>query len=43
MLQKASLPVKDIDKYRMLLESELVDEIKALAQDLKGLRLWPKS
>ncbi len=39
MLQKVSLPVKDIDKYRMLLGSELIDEIKALAQDLKGLRL----
>ena len=39
MLQKVSLPVKDIDKYRMLLESDLIDEIKALAQDLKGMRL----
>lgn len=39
MLQKVSLPVKDIDKYRMLLGSELIDEIKALGQDLKGLRL----
>ncbi len=39
MLQKVALPVKDIDKYRMLLGSELIDEIKALAQDLKGLRL----
>ncbi len=39
MLQKVSLPVKDIDKYRMLLGSELIDEIKALAQDLEGLRL----
>jgi trehalose synthase len=39
VLQKVALPVKDIDKYRMLLGSELIDEIKALAQDLKGLRL----
>lgn len=39
MLQKVSLPVKDIDKYRLLLRSELIDEIKALAEDLKGLRL----
>jgi trehalose synthase len=39
VLQKVSLPVKDIDKYRMLLGSEFIDEIKALAQDLKGLRL----
>jgi len=39
VLQKVSLPVKDIDKYRMLLESDLIDEIKALAQDLEGLRL----
>jgi len=39
MLQKVSLPVKDIDKYRMLLESELIDELVALGQDLKGLRL----
>jgi len=39
VLQKVSLPVKDIDKYRMLLGSEFIDEIKALTQDLKGLRL----
>jgi trehalose synthase len=39
VLQKVSLPVKDIDKYRMLLGSEFIDEIKALARDLKGLRL----
>lgn len=39
MLQKVSLPVKDIEKYRMLLGSELIDEIVALGEDLKGIRL----
>ena len=39
MLQKVSLPVKDIDKYRMLVGSELIDEVVALAQELNGLRL----
>jgi trehalose synthase len=39
MLQKVSLGVKDINNYRMLIGSELIDEIEALALDLKGLRL----
>lgn len=39
MLQKISLGVKEIDKYRFLLASELIDEIDSLASDLKGLRL----
>ena len=39
MLQKVSLGVKDIDKYRMLVCSELVDEIVALGNSLKGLRV----
>lgn len=39
MLQKISLGVKEIDKYRFLLASELIDEINSLACDLKGLRL----
>ncbi|MQY55563.1 MAG: glycosyl transferase family 1, partial [Dehalococcoidia bacterium] len=39
MLQKVSLGVKDINNYRMLLDSELIDEVEALARDLKGLRL----
>lgn len=39
MLQKVSLGVKDINNYRMLLGSELIDEVEALARDLKGLRL----
>jgi trehalose synthase len=39
MLQKVSLGVKDINNYRMLLGSELIGEIEALARDLKGLRL----
>jgi len=39
MLQKISLGVKEIDRYRFLLSSELIHEIKSLARDLKGLRL----
>jgi len=39
MLQKISLGVKEIDRYRFLLSSELINEIKSLASDLKGLRL----
>ncbi|MCK5653902.1 MAG: glycosyltransferase [Dehalococcoidia bacterium] len=39
MLQKVSLGVKDINNYRMLLDSGLIDEVEALARDLKGLRL----
>lgn len=39
MLQKVSLGVKDINNYRMLIGSELIDEVEALARDLKGLRL----
>jgi len=39
LLQKVSLPVKDVDKYRILLGSELIGEIDALARDLKGLRM----
>ncbi len=39
MLQKVSLGVKNIDKYRMLVSSELMDEVENLADALKGLRL----
>ncbi|MDY6907364.1 MAG: glycosyltransferase [Chloroflexota bacterium] len=39
MLQKVSLSVKDIDKYGLILEHDMLDEVKALAADLKGLRL----
>jgi len=39
MLQKISLGVKGIDKYRFLLATELFDEINSLARDLKGLRV----
>ena len=39
MLQKVSLPVKDISRYRLILGNELIDEIEGLANDLKGLRL----
>lgn len=39
MLQKVSLGVKDINNCRMLVGGELIDEVEALASDLKGLRL----
>ncbi len=39
MLQKVSLAVKDLDKYRLLVGSELIDEVEALAQSLKGIRV----
>ena len=39
MLQKVSLGVREIDKYRLILGSDLIDEVKSLASDLKGLRL----
>ncbi len=39
MLQKVSLGVKDIDKYRMLVSSALMDELQTLGDSLKGLRL----
>jgi trehalose synthase len=39
MLQKVSLGIKDIDKYRLLLGGDLIDEVEAIAHDLKGLRL----
>lgn len=39
MLEKLSLGVKDIKKYRLVLESEVIDEVEKLARDLKGVRL----
>ncbi|MDY6918561.1 MAG: glycosyltransferase [Chloroflexota bacterium] len=39
MLQKVSLGVKDLGKYRMLVGSEFMDEIDALGEELNGLRL----
>ena len=39
MLQKVSLAVRDISKYRLHVGSELIDEVEALARDLRGLRL----
>ena len=39
MLQKICLSAKDIDKYRLLTSSDIIDEVVALAEDLKGLRL----
>ncbi len=39
MLHKVSLAVSDVDKYRMILARETIDELVALGEDLKGLRL----
>ena len=39
MLEKLSLSVKDIKKYRSVLGSEVIDEVEKLARDLKGIRL----
>lgn len=39
MLEKLSLGVKNIKKYRCELGRELIDEVETLARDLKGIRL----
>jgi trehalose synthase len=39
MLQKVSLGTKKLDKYRLVVGRELLDELEALASALKGLRL----
>ena len=39
MLQKVSLVTKDINNYRKLLGDELIDELEALARDLKGVKI----
>lgn len=39
MLQKISLQVRSLDKYRLLMGNRLIKEIEKLATDLKGIRL----
>ncbi len=39
MLQKISLGITDIDKYRLIQARELIDEVASLGEELKGLRL----
>ncbi len=39
MLQKVSLGIKKLDKYRLVLSREMIDEVEELGRDLKGLRL----
>jgi trehalose synthase len=39
MLEKLSLSIKEIKKYRLVLGSGLIDEIEKLATDLKGVRI----
>ena len=39
MLNKVSVGSRDLQKYRMILGSELIDEIEALAAELEGIRL----
>jgi len=39
MLHKISLGAADIDKYRLIQSKELIDEVVALGNQLKGLRL----
>jgi len=39
MLHKVSLGIADIDKYRLILPREAIDEVVKLGEDLRGLRL----
>ena len=39
MLNKVSVGVRDLQKYRLVLGNELIDEIEKLADELKGIRL----
>jgi trehalose synthase len=39
MLQKVSLGVRKLDKYRLVLERNLLDEVEELGRELQGLRL----
>ena len=39
MLNKISLGIRDLQKYRPVLGNELIDEIESLAVDLKGVRM----
>ncbi len=39
MLNKVSVGVRDLQKYRLVLGNQLIDEIEKLADELKGIRL----
>ena len=39
MLNKVSLGIRDLQKYRLVLGNELIDEIESLAADLRGVRI----
>lgn len=39
MLNKVSVGVRDLQKYRLVLGNDLIDEIEKLADELKGIRL----
>ena len=39
MLNKVSLGIRDLQKYRLILGNELIDEIERLADDLRGIRI----
>jgi len=39
MLEKLSLSIKELKKYRLVLESELIDEVQKLGHELKGIRI----
>jgi len=39
MLNKVSLGIRDLQKYRLVLGNPLIDEIESLAADLRGVRI----
>ncbi len=39
MLNKVSLGIRDLQKYRLVLGNKLIDEIESLAADLRGVRI----
>lgn len=39
MLNKVSLGIRNLQKYRLVLGNELIDEIEKLADELKGIRI----
>jgi trehalose synthase len=39
MLNKVSLGIRDLQKYRLVLGNELIDEIEKLADELKSVRI----
>ncbi len=39
MLQKVSLGMSKIDKYRLMMSRDVIDEVEELSRELKGLRL----